>query len=273
MRFAVLTLMMLLTVSCSTTTAYEDTWAEAVVQARQSNEAAPVRHHLYKDMHLQNAYAVQRKVVKSLSLSSAMVGYKGGLTAAGAPRKFSLNEAVVGAMLLNESASSALSLGEFQRLVIELELGFFFSAEVSQPIADVAQLKSKISVVRAMVELPDFAYQDMQLFTGYDLIANNVSAQRFIVGDVIADGIDIDSIATKLSCDDRVLSQGSSGEVNGGQWQTLLWLVNKLISVGYRIEPGQFVLSGSLGKVATATAADCIATFEGSGRIDFTIMP
>lgn len=235
------------------------TWEAAVIEARQAQRPAPVRHHAQPDASLADAYAVQQRVVSQLIPLSAIAGYKGGLTIKDSWQRFQLHEPVVGVMSTSGVFDKTLSLAGFNKLVVELELAFVFDKPVTAPLSDVSALRQYVRSVHPALELPDLAYEDMRLFTGHDLIANNVSAQRFRLGPALSGRPD--DIVTELRCNGEVLSQGRADEVQGGQWQTLLWLVNKLISVGYAIQPGQFVLTGSLGQVVPAQPGACEARF------------
>lgn len=247
-------------------------WVNDVVEARAGQQLAPVRHHSLPGAELDDAYKVQRAVVTQLIPAAGVAGYKGGLTAADSWLRFKLDEPVVGVLPAQGVVDQALSLSAFNRLVIELELAFVFDHQVSEAITDVATLKQKVAAIHPAIEMPDLAYEDMRLFTGLDLIANNVSAHRYKLGAAFPQTLNPDSIVTELRCDGEVLSQGRAEEVRGGQWQTLLWLVNKLISVGYTIEPGQFVLTGSLGKVVNAIEGQCVAGFADK-KISFDLQP
>ena len=69
----------------------------------------------------------------------------------------------------------------------------------------------------------------------------------------------------------EIANQAVGSDLNRGQWKTLLWLVNNIIDQGWKIEPGQVLITGALGNMVKAKKGQYIATFSGVGQIDFRI--
>ena len=74
-----------------------------------------------------------------------------------------------------------------------------------------------------------------------------------------------------LQHDGATLHEAQASDLLGDQWQALLWLVNRVVELGYVIELGQLLLTGALGPAHPAKQGDYVATFTGMGEIRFRV--
>jgi 2-keto-4-pentenoate hydratase len=81
--------------------------------------------------------------------------------------------------------------------------------------------------------------------------------------------IDVNSVGVTLYREGEVLTQGSGREVSGDQWQALLWLVNRTVASGWQIEPGQVLITGTMGKPIKLRTGLYVADFGKLGRIEW----
>jgi 2-keto-4-pentenoate hydratase len=96
-----------------------------------------------------------------------------------------------------------------------------------------------------------------------DLIASNVAAAKYIVGE-FASPREREPNATdvRLVCNDKEMFTGKGTDSLGDQWRAALFVVNTMVQQGWRIEPGQVLLTGSLGRMLPGTTGHCVASYH-----------
>jgi len=72
--------------------------------------------------------------------------------------------------------------------------------------------------------------------------------------------------------DGETLHKARSGDLMGSQWEALKWLVNRVIELGYVVEPGHLLMTGSLGPAHPAVPGRYVADFAELGAIEFDVV-
>jgi len=255
---------------------------DVIYQAWTQGKPSPVISHTMATFTLDDAYAIQRGYVEKRLQKDSIRGYKGGMTTAQAQKQFGVEEPVVGVLFMSgeviaiDDKPAQINFADFHRMMIETEVGYVFDKRIDAPLASVDELKQCIRAVVPAIELPDLGFSDSAHLRGLDIVANNVSAKRFIIGTAsdqkkfFADNA-LDNISVELHCNDRPLNIGKATDVMGSQWQAALWEVNKLLKLGYKIEPGQVLISGAIGRMVPAMPGLCVADFGAFGKMTFDI--
>lgn len=254
--------------------AYADEPADAHAQARAERRAAVAFSKRYKKLGLERAYQLQKAYVRNqLTHDVRVVGFKAGLTSAGAPAKAGLNAPITGVLLepAVDADRAVIRLADAWGLLLEAEMAFRVSTLISQPL-DINQLKQHVDAVAPAIELPDLSFEDTG-FNGLDIIANNAMAYLFVLGDwqPLQQFGDVDDVSVRLQCADELVAEGESAGVYGGQWKALLWMVNQLVQQGYTIQPGQVLLTGAMTPMIKASACAYQADFGRLGRIRLVV--
>jgi 2-keto-4-pentenoate hydratase len=123
-----------------------------------------------------------------------------------------------------------------------------------------------------VIELPDMGFADMKQLKGVDIIAANVAAKQFILGQEKAvEEVDLNAVMVSLSLDDQEVNTGKGKDALGDQWQAALWLVNTMIKQGWKLEPGYIVITGALGKMLPGKPGKYVADYGSFGKIAFEI--
>lgn len=223
------------------------------------------------------AYRIQTVAVKTLLAGKAPDGFKAGLTSKKGQEKFAVTEPVAG-VLLSMSRMTASKRGyvidsrQYNKPMMELEIGFQLTKRVTQPILGVGDLKKRVKAVYPLIELPDLGFQNMSALRGSDIIANNVAARHYILGPAVAPGvIDLNSLSVQLYRDGELLLQGLGSDAMGDQWQALMWLINQSLANGWQIEPGQILITGALGRMLPAQSGQYSARFSELGVIEWRV--
>lgn len=119
--------------------------------------------------------------------------------------------------------------------------------------------------------MPDLGFEDKSKLKGSDIISANVASAKYIVGEQVDKNYDINGVNVTLTRDGKVVNEGKGSDALGDQWKAALWLVNRMVKNGWRIEPGSILITGSLGKMIPGKKGQYTADFGDFGKISFTI--
>ncbi len=255
--------------------------AVEVLRAFQENKPWPLLSRSHGILEPAQAYAVQKEYLALRQRSDGVAGYKAGLSSAGAPARFGLEEAVSGVLLgrdrIDPQGSGLYLLRDNPgtRPMLELELALVFASVPSEPPATVEELRRHIRGVAPAVEIPGIAFAGDGSFRGTDLIASNVAARHFLLGEarILEDlgGLRLPTVEVQLWRDGRRLIQGRGSDAMGDPWQAALWLTRQLMSQGWRPAAGEVLLSGALGGMTAAVPGSYRAEFGALGTLRLEI--
>ena len=247
---------------------------EAVVDAANRGEPGPV-FAKHQGLTLEQAYQVQTLAVKQRLAGATPQGFKAGLTSEISRKKFAVAQPVAGVLLAGGRelrGRGEVDMELFNNMMFEMELGFTLSETITAPIADVATLKTIVAKIYPVIELPDLAFDRPKNVTGVDIVANNVAAKQFYFGAGInPDSININQLTVQLKKDGINILKGRGDDAMDDQWQALLWLVNRTVSNGWDIEPGQLLITGALGKMIKASPGIYQVDYGELGRLELNV--
>ncbi len=244
--------------------------ANAIIEAKRVGKPLPILSINEPELTEKEAYTIQKKYIATHIKKGETVGaFKAALTSKAAQQKFGVHKPLFGIIFHSGEKTTATTLPQKGKLFIETEVGFTLKKDISKPLSTVAELQYLTDSIFAVIELPHLFYSDMKKLKGVDLIASNIAAHHYIIGEKKAISPDIlDSIHVTLSYDENVINQGKTDLT---QWQTLLWLINALIAEGYTIPKATPLLTGSLGKMIPAQKGMYRATYKVLEDIIFVI--
>jgi 2-keto-4-pentenoate hydratase len=260
-----------------TTSAYagELELAEQLWQSHRDNQRIPLVSSSHPDLSIEHAYLVQAHYVKKRLKHEKIAGFKAGLTSSAAQNRFNVNQALSGVLFSNGdlSANKSIQLSQFKRLMLETEIGFEIGTAITDLLTTQAELKSHIKAVFPVIELPDIGFTSKP--KAVDIIAANVGAAAFIKGQPFTDFADLDlnALTVTLTKEGQVINTGKGIDALGNQWQAVLWLVNHLIKQGWKLEAGQFLITGAVGRMIQAEPGNYQADFGKLGKIGYRIVP
>ena len=248
--------------------------ADALAAADAANKPVPVLSKSAPDMDAKTAYAVQKVYVAQRTAKAGIGGFKGGLTTEGGQKRFGVNAPLSGVLYAagKLEGSPVVDRKDFRGLMLETEIGFVIGQAIAQPVKDVAELQQKVSGVMPAIELPEMAFDDMKALKGVDIIAADVGAAKYIVGQTRPHkGLDLNEIKVALTMDGQPVNQGQGKDALGDQWKAALWLVNTVVEQGYKIEPGQVLMTGALGNMIPGKPGKYVADYGAFGKIAFEV--
>ena len=101
--------------------------------------------------NLMAAYKVQQALVSGKKI----FGFKAGLTTEAGQKRFSLAEPIGGVLLVEplhyRDAVLSVASEQYNRLMIELELGFVLKMNIDKPVVSIEALKRQVDFVRPVV--------------------------------------------------------------------------------------------------------------------------
>ena len=225
-----------------------------------------------------DAYQFQDAFVQALINSGEeLSGYKLGLI--GEKKPFGATETVYGRIFKSqEVAAGEIYSSDFVKPLIEVELAFKFSKDVSFPIT-FSELRDSIEWVAPAIELPDLVFDDMKNLSWLDLVALDVAPRQYIIGNHVAlSSVDLDTINITAYHNGEVVKQAPSPDQMG----LLMYLAAKLNSqmrkyrqLGsplYKIQAGHIVITGAIGGIMPGKPGSYQINYGPLGNIDFEIV-
>lgn len=217
------------------------------------------------------AYAVQNGYVEMLlgeGGKGPIAGYKIGLTTPRMQQMCGIGEPVTGAILAAHIRASGAELdrADFVRLGIECEIAVRIAATPDpDAMADDSSdlIRDHVDQIAAAFEIIEDRDADYQTLDAFSLIADNSWNAGIVLGSRVA----VDTLPSLrdlkgvLRVDGVETAQGSSNDVLGDPGNALAWLVRHLGARGKCLNPGDWVMTGSI--VPTQ--------FVGAGRHVFTV--
>lgn len=244
-----------------------------LMEAYKANQKIPVVSTHNPNLDVKGAYRVQKAYVEQRLSQDQIGGFKCGLVSKAAQKRFGLNAPAAGVLFAsgkNTSCSPIIAKSAFKRLLIETEIGFMVAKPITKPLKNAVELYRYIQNVMPVIELPDVGFAGK--IKGIDIIAASVGSAQFIVGkEKEFRGLDLNSIFVTLTLDGEVINIGRGSDTMGDQWKAALWLINTVVEQGYKIEPGQILITGALPKPLPGKPGKYVADFKGLGTISFEI--
>ncbi|WP_196139684.1 2-keto-4-pentenoate hydratase [Aliikangiella sp. G2MR2-5] len=225
--------------------------------------------------NLDQAYSIQHDFVLSREESDDIAGYKAGLTSKPGQEKFKVKAPLSGVLFVSghKKANKVIRLSDAGKLMLETEIGYLLSKAIAQPIESNAQLELYIEAIVPVIELPDLAFKSPKEIKGIDLVAANLASHQFILGKKYAlkEIEAINEISTQLKLNGETVISGKATDASGDQLSALRWLINHLLAQGYKLEAGNLLITGALGKMIPARSGDYVGDFGTLGQIKFSI--
>jgi 2-oxo-3-hexenedioate decarboxylase len=204
----------------------------------------------WPELDLQTAYAVQDEVLRrKVAAGEKVVGVKLGLTSRAKQQRMNVHAPLTGwltdAMVL--PAGVPVPEAELIHPRAEPEIVFVMGSALEGPGVTAASALAAVDMVYGGLEIIDSRYRDFR-FTLPDVVADNASSARFVVGPVgrRPEDLDLALEACLLEVDGAVVDSATGAAVQGHPAEALALAANDLGRRGLRIEAGWLVLTGGM---------------------------
>lgn len=210
------------------------------------------------NLGIEQAYALQKAVVQEVC-RGALAGIKAGMTAPAMQNQFGLSSAIVACLYESGRLARGATIESAPGILIECELGL---------VVDAAGTPKSCGPV---IELPrlNFAHSEDQ--TGANLIACNIAADRFIVGEQLPMRNSYEAIQVRLQCDGEVLSSAPATDAMGGPYEALAWMLDESRKWGLPLEDDMLCITGACGGAHPAKPGHYLVDYGELGSIEFRI--
>ncbi|MGG2093768.1 fumarylacetoacetate hydrolase family protein [Bacillus sp. S13(2024)] len=229
----------------------------------------------YPDLTFEEAYVLQEKLIQRKEQEGARrIGLKLGLTSKAKQQMMGVHEAIYG-YLTDDMLALEWEPIDFNRLIhpkAEPEIAFFINEDLQGTNITAADVLRVTQYVAPAIEIIDSRYLNFK-FTLADVIADNCSSSRFIVGNkwLSPAGLDLANLGMVMSKNGEVATVGASAAVLGHPATSVAWAVNKLGEIGKGLKKGDIVLSGAISEAISFQPGDSIfAQFAELGSVSFT---
>lgn len=206
-------------------------------------EIAPLTK-TYGDFDLEAAYRVQeRGIALRLSRGEKVVGYKMGLTSAAKRAQMNLGAPIYGVLTGAMRAGRELRVAEGVHPKIEPEIAFVTSRDLRGKLSR-AEALAACSGVAAALEVLDSRFVGFKYFSLPDVVADNCSSWRFVLGPV-SPPRDTGGLRMRMLVDGRVVQETDSNSISGHPIESLVQLAAMLDAHGRALPAGSIVLAGA----------------------------
>jgi 2-keto-4-pentenoate hydratase len=239
-----------------------DSITELMVQAIKQHQPMPT---MPAGLNLDEAYQLQHLVTAKINQGKS-AGIKAGLTNSDIQQFLGLEEGIIGSLYTQGKLISGCQFATSQGLQLECEIGVIIDDE-GQP--------KKILPVIEIVYLDYNAPTD---FTGPNIVASNIGADRFICGatqrwdtEHSSNNQNYDDILLSMTHDGQEVCQSSSKASLGGIVSGTQWIVQEARKRQFDLADNTLLILGTCGAPIAATPGEYRVNYEGLGCIEFTI--
>lgn len=249
--------------------------ANKLWSAQQERTPCPALTEGNPELTLADAYEIQKINLSrrksehgSLGRGARQVGWKVGITSRAVQEWLGVDEPDFGG-LLDEMAVGDGERADITRLLqprVEGEIAFVLKKCLVGPGITTAQVIAATDFILPAIEIIDSRVIDWK-FKIQDTIADNASSAMFVLGTrpMPLSDVNLRTIGMTLRKNGEVISTGTGAACLGNPVNAMVWLANKLGSLGEQLNTGQVILSGALGPVSPVVAGDHVSMELGRG--------
>ena len=236
------------------------TLGDSLYQALRSNSVIDPITNQYPDMTIEDAYAVQKRMIdRRVQDGEVIVGKKIGVTSRAVMNMLGVYQPDFGymmdRMIVNEGESIAMST--LIQPKAEGEIAFLLKKDLMGPGLSNAAILAATECVIPCFEIVDSRIRDWKIKI-QDTVADNASCGVFVLGDsaVSPRKVDLSTCGMVLEKNGEIIATGSGAAAMGSPVNAITWLANTLGRLGVPLKAGEVVLSGALAAMFPCAAGD-----------------
>lgn len=236
-------------------------WAEHLSMAAADRSAIPAITQT-ADLSVADAYRIQAAgIALRLEAGERIVGAKIGLTSKAKQLQMGVDQPIFGVL------TDAMQLGPDEELVVddlihprcEPEIVFRLANDLAGPSITPLDVVDATATIHGGIEVIDSRYEQFS-FTLPDVIADNTSAARFLVGAVGVGPkeLDLTIIGCLFEQNGRFASSATSAALLGNPALAVALLVKHLSHYGQKLPAGSTVLAGGVSDAIAISQGDVV---------------
>lgn len=228
-----------------------DALAQRLHRAMTDRAPVPPLREAHPDMDVADAYAVQQGMVRRIMQAGGgrQVGWKIGLTSRPMQEMLGVDQpdyAPVLSSMVFESGH-AIPLDEFIQPRVEAEIALVLRDRLEGPGVTAIQAHDAIGGAVAAIEMVDSRIRDWNLSL-VDTVADLASSGAAILSDRVVplDDVDPRLVGMAVAHNGATVATGAGAAALGSPVGAVAWLANTVAAFDVALEPGWFVMTGSL---------------------------
>lgn len=222
----------------------------------------------YPELDIVGGYRVQRELREA---AGAIAGWKLGVTSRAKQAQVGLTSPIYGFLPAEGAVDLGASLDTSTMIQprCEPEIVFTLGRDLAGADTTVAEVLAATSGVAVGIEILDSRFVDYS-FTMPDVVADNTSASRFVVGAAVPPtGIDLRLVGVLFEHNGLVVATAAGAASLGHPASAVASLVRHLADAGEGLLAGQIVLSGGLTAAVPVVAGDTVvASIDRLGSVE-----
>jgi len=247
------------------------TIAEQLYAARRERIPIPPLTAARPNMTPAEAYEIQRHFVSLLEADGGdLVGYKLGLTSKPMQDMLGVHEPDYGPVLSSMvfESGSMFDLDDYIQPKVEAEILLVLDRPLAGPGVTTADASQAIAGAVAAIEMVDSRIEDWKIGLA-DTISDLASSAATIKGSrVVQLDFDVRLTGMVITRNGETVATGAGAAALGDPVYAVAWLANTLAPFGVRLEPGQFIMTGSLHGAFDVSPGDTVtAEFDRLGTV------
>lgn len=246
--------------------------AQALFEARLTRVPIAPLTGSRPDLSVSEAYEIQRGLVSLIQAADGgrVVGYKLGLTSKPMQEMLGVHEPdygpVLSSMVFDDGVT--VNLDQYIQPKVEAEILLVLDKPLRGPGVTTADAASALGGAVAAIEMVDSRIADWKIKLA-DTIADLASSAATVKGTRMVP-IDFDPRLTGMviTKNGETMATGAGAAALGSPVFAVAWLANTLAPFGVTLEPGQFIMTGSLHGAFDVAAGDVVvAEFDRLGTV------
>ncbi|WP_232667045.1 2-keto-4-pentenoate hydratase [Pseudonocardia sp. TRM90224] len=222
----------------------------------------------FPGLDLAAGYAVQRVLREG---AGPLVGWKLGVTSRAKQAQVGVTSPIYGFL----PGTAVLDVGaplDTSALIqprCEPEIVFVMGRDLAGPHVTATDVLAASAGVAVGIEVLDSRYRDYR-FTMADVVADNTSAGRFVVGTPVSPtGIDLRLVGVVFEKNGEVVATASGAASLGHPASAVAWMVRTMAADGDGLRAGDVVLSGGLTAAVPVGPGDVVvASIDRLGTLE-----
>ena len=205
-----------------------------------------------------------------------IIGRKIGLTSFAMQEQLGVSEPDYGSLWDSryfpaQGGRTEMPAEPFLQPFLEGELAFLIGRPLAGPNVTLQEALAATDALAVAVEVVDSRIEDWNIKLP-DTIADNASYGAFTTGPWSRSlrEVDLRTVGMLINQSGSRVAEGMGSASLGHPAEAVAWLANKLASFGTKLEPGDTVLSGSLGNAVPVHQGD-VFVLEAHGQSPFTV--
>lgn len=214
----------------------------------------------YADMDLEDAYAIQDEIkCRKMDRGARIVGLTVGLTSFAKMEQMGVKKPCFGFVTDYSSVveGGAVKIAELIHPKVEPEIVFVTKKVLKGPGCHIGEVLAATDFIMPGIKVIDSRYRDFE-FDLRSLIADNISASRFVVGGSMSPPAEVDmrTLGVVLEINGKIASLGAGAAVLGHPATAIAMLANHMSARGGEIMAGSMILSGGITEAVSVKAGD-----------------